>query len=256
MTGAELGLAASVFLAGAVECVEALTIVLAVGSTRSWPSALGGSAAAFVVLAAVVAVLGAGIGALPIDPLRVVVGVLLLVFGAQWLRKAVLREAGRKAMRDESAAFDRELAAARAAGETRGSWDLYSFSIAFKGVLIEGLEVALIVVTLGANHHDIGLAAAAAGVAALTVVAAGVLARRPLARVPENALKYAVGVMLSSFGIFWTAEGAGVSWPGGEAMLLAIIACVLALSFGAVALVRRSAPPAGAAASARPPAGP
>ncbi len=253
MSGAELGLAASVFLASAVECVEALTIVLAVGSTRSWPSALGGSGAAFVALAVVVASLGAGLGTLPIDPLRVVVGALLLLFGAQWLRKAVLREAGRKAMRDESVAFEQELAAAHAAGQTRGAWDAYSFSIAFKGVLIEGLEVALIVVTLGANQHDTGLAAAAAGVAALAVVAAGVLARRPLARVPENALKFAVGVMLSSFGIFWTAEGAGVSWPGGEAMLLAIIACVLVLSFAAVAVIKRSNP--AAAPTAPPPAG-
>jgi uncharacterized membrane protein len=249
MSGAELGLAASVFLASAVECVEALTIVLAVGSTRSWPSALGGTGVALVVLAVVVAALGAGLGTLPIDPLRIVVGVLLLVFGLQWLRKAVLREAGRKAKHDEALAFASEREAARAAGSNEGSWDGYSFTIAFKGVLIEGLEVALIVVTLGASRHDTGLAAAAAGAAAVAVLAAGLLARRPLARVPENTLKYAVGVMLCAFGIFWSAEGAGLHWPGGEAMLPAIIAIVLALSFVAVAAIRRSTP-------ARRPAGP
>jgi uncharacterized membrane protein len=243
MSGAELGLAASVFLASAVECVEALTIVLAVGSTRSWHSALGGTGAALASLAVIVAGLGAGLGTLPIDPLRVVVGLLLLLFGLQWLRKAVLREAGRKAMHDEAAAFLREREAARAAGATGGRWDAYSFTIAFKGVLIEGLEVALIVVTLGANQHDTGLAAAAAGAAALAVLAAGLLARRPLARVPENTLKYAVGVMLCSFGIFWSAEGAGLHWPGGEAMLLAIVAIVLALSLCVVAAIRRNAPP-------------
>jgi uncharacterized membrane protein len=247
MSGAELGLAASVFLASAVECVEALTIVLAVGTTRSWPSALGGTGVALVVLAVVVAALGAGLGAVPIDLLRVVVGVLLLVFGLQWLRKAVLREAGRKAMHDEEAAFVSESEAARAAGAREGRWDAYSFSIAFKGVLVEGFEVALIVVTLGANQRDTGLAAAAAGVAALAVLAAGLLARRPLSRVPENTLKYAVGVMLCSFGIFWSAEGAGLHWPGGEAMLLAIIALVLGLSFAALATIRRAAPSGGPA---------
>jgi uncharacterized membrane protein len=247
MSGAELGLAASVFLASAVECVEALTIVLAVGSTRSWPSALSGAGSAFVLLAALIAALGAGLGQLPVEELRLVVGLLLLAFGAQWLRKAVLREAGRKAMRDESAAFARESEAALEAGATHGRWDPYSFTIAFKGVAIEGLEVALIVVTLGANHHDTGLAAAAAGLAAITVAGAGLLARHPLARVPENALKYAVGVMLCSFGIFWAAEGAGLSWPGGEAMLLAIVALVLAFSLAAVAALRRSAPARGPA---------
>lgn len=236
MSAAELGLAASVFLASAVECVEALTIVLAVGVTRSWPSALTGVGAAFALLAAVVLVFGAGLGTLPIDAVRIVVGVLLLVFGLQWLRKAVLRQAGLKAMRDESAAYDTELEAAAEAARQAGGWDAYSFAIAFKGVLIEGLEVALIVVTLGASRHDIGLAAAAAGVAALTVLIVGVAVRHPLSRVPENTMKFAVGVMLSSFGVFWGAEGLGVSWPGGEAMLVPIVLVVLACS---VLMVRR-----------------
>ncbi len=239
MSGAELGLAASVFTACAVECVEALTIVLAVGSTRSWRSALAGVGVALLALAVIVAVLGAGLGALPVDPLRLVVGALLLLFGLQWLRKAVLRQAGRKSLRDEDAAFDRELEAAREAERARGGWDAYAFAIAAKGVLLEGLEVALIVVTFGADHHRTGIAAAAAGVAALVVLLAGLAVRRPLARVPENAMKYAVGVMLSSFGVFWFAEGAGLSWPGGEAILLALIASVLFCSLAAVALLRR-----------------
>jgi uncharacterized membrane protein len=240
MNGAELGLAVSVFLACAVECVEALTIVLAVGTTRSWPSALGGVGAALVALAAIVAALGAGLSALPVDALRLVIGALLLLFGLQWLRKAVLRQAGRKALRDENAAYSGELAAARDAARHEGDWDSYAFAIAAKGVLLEGLEVALIVVTFGADHHRTGLAAGAAGVAALTVLLAGVAVRRPLARVPENAMKYAVGVMLSSFGVFWFAEGAGVSWPGGEAILLALIAVVLACSLVAVQLLQRA----------------
>ncbi len=242
MSGAELGLAASVFLACAVECVEALTIVLAVGSARSWRSALAGVGAAAVALAIVVAVIGAGLDQLAIDPLRVLVGALLILFGLQWLRKAVLRQAGRKAMRDEDASYAHELEAARSTAKGSGAWDAYAFAIAAKGVLLEGLEVALIVVTFGATHHHTGLAAVAAGLAALVVVLAGLAVRRPLARVPENTMKYAVGVMLCSYGVFWLAEGSGLSWPGGEAMLPVLIAAVLACSLAAVALLRRAPP--------------
>ena len=240
MSGADVGLAASVFLASAVECVEALTIVLAVGSSRSWRSALSGVAAALLALAAIVLVIGGGLAQLPIDLVRVLVGVFLLAFGLYWLRKAVLREAGRKAMHDEDLAFAHELDAARAAGQAQPGFDAYSFSIAAKGVLVEGLEVALIVVTAGAAHGNTGLAAAAAGLAALTVLAAGVAARRPLARVPENTLKFAVGVLLTAYGVFWAGEGAGVSWPGGDAMLLALVAIVLGGALGAVQVLRRS----------------
>jgi uncharacterized membrane protein len=224
VSGTELGLALSVFVACAVEAVEALTIVLAVGTTRSWSSALYGTGAAVVALAAVVAALGPALTALPLDTLRLVVGALLLMFGLQWLRKAVLRAAGLKALHDEEAAFEAETAAARAAGEVRRDGiDGYAFLISFKGVLLEGLEVAVIVLTFGANQHRIGLAAAAAGVAVALIVLAGVAARAPLARVPENAMKFSVGVMLTSFGTFWGAEGAGASWPGGDAALLAIV---------------------------------
>jgi uncharacterized membrane protein len=242
MSGADVGLAASVFLASAVECVEALTIVLAVGSTRSWRSALSGVAVALLALGVLVAVLGGGLSALPVDLVRVLVGAFLLVFGLHWLRKAVLREAGRKAMRDEDLAYGRELEAARSAGpsDLRPGWDAYSFSIAAKGVLVEGIEVAVIVVTLGAPHGNTGLAAAAAGLAALSVVLAGLAARHPLSRVPENTLKFAVGVMLTGYGVFWVGEGAGVSWPGDQAMLAVLVAAVLGCALAAVRLLRRS----------------
>jgi uncharacterized membrane protein len=242
VSGPELGLAVSVFLACAVEAVEALTIVLAVGTTRSWSSSLYGAGTAAAALAAVVAALGPALTALPIDVLRLVVGGLLLVFGLQWLRKAVLRAAGLKALHDEAETFAAERAAARAASaQNLGGIDGYAFAVSFKGVLLEGLEVAVIVLTFGANQHRVGLAAAAAGAAVAVVVLAGVAARAPLARVPENTMKFAVGVMLTSFGTFWGAEGAGASWPGGDAALLAIIPG-LAVACGAMAVWLRRLP--------------
>ena len=244
MSGAELGLALSVFLACAVEAVEALTIVVAVGSTRSWRSAMTGVGAAIVVLAAIVAALGPALTSLPIDVLRLLVGGLLLIFGLQWLRKAILRSAGLKAKHDELEAYELQTRAARAAGARHPGLDPYSLTIAFKGVLLEGLEVAFIVLTFGANQHRIPLAAAAAGVAVLLVLAAGFAARGPLARVPENTLKFAVGVMLTSFGSFWGAEGAGAQWPGSDAALLVIIPGVLLASIAMAWTIRRSAQPA------------
>jgi uncharacterized membrane protein len=240
MSGPELGLAVSVFLACAVEAVEALTIVLAVGVTRSWSSALSGVGAAVVALAVIVAALGPALTALPINVLRLVVGGLLLVFGLQWLRKAVLRAAGLKALHDEARAFAHETEAARAAGRRDAGFDGYSFTIAFKGVLLEGLEVAFIVLTFGANQHRIGLAAAAAGVAVALVALTGIAVRAPLARVPENMMKFSVGVMLTSFGTFWGAEGAGTSWPGGDAALLALVPAVSLLSLTLVRWLRRA----------------
>jgi uncharacterized membrane protein len=239
MSGAELGLAVAVYLACAVECVEALTIVLAVGVTRSWRSAFTGVAAAAVVLAALTAALGPAMTSLPIGVLRVVVGGLLLVFGVQWLRKAILRATGLKALHDEEAAFEQERAAAGDAGAVAGGFDGYSFTVSFKGVLLEGLEVVFIVLTFGANQHRVGLAAAAAAVAVAVVVIAGIAVHEPLTRVPENALKFGVGVMLTSFGMFWSAEGAGANWPGGDAALLVIIPLTLGFSLGLVAMVRR-----------------
>lgn len=227
MSGAELGLALSVFLACSVEAVEAFTIVLAVSVTRSPRAALAGTGAAVLVLAAIVGALGPSLVLIPIDALRLLVGGLLLGFGVQWLRKAILRSAGRKARHDELAAFAHETRQARAAGAVAPGFDGYSFAIAFKGVLLEGVEVVFIVLGLGAGRHDVGLAAVAAGLAVLVVVAAGLAIRAPLARVPENAMKLAVGVLLTSFGVFWLGEGAGAAWPGGDASLLALLPCVL-----------------------------
>jgi uncharacterized membrane protein len=230
MSGSELSLAISVFLASAVEAVEAFTIVLAVGSTRKWSSTLAGVAAATVVLCVLIAALGPALTVLPIEALRLVVGGLLLVFGLQWLRKAILRAGGVKALHDEEATFAEETEAARRAGLTDGV-DSYSFAIAFKAVLLEGLEVAFIVVTFGANQDDVPLAAFAAVLAVLAVLIAGMIARAPLARVPENAMKFAVGVLLSTFGVFWGAEGAGVEWPGGEAALPMLAVLIAAASW-------------------------
>jgi uncharacterized membrane protein len=229
-----------VFLACAVEAVEALTIVLAVGVTRSWRWSLAGVAAATAALAVIVAALGPALDAIPIDALRVIVGALLLVFGLQWLRKAVLRAAGLKAQRDEFKAFAAETDAARAAGVAGDGFDGYAFTIAFKGVLLEGLEVAFIVLTFGSSQHDIGLAAIAAGVAVVVVILTGFAVRAPLARVPENNMKFAVGVMLTSFGVFWGTEGAGASWPGGDVALLVLVPGVLLVSLGLVQWLRRA----------------
>jgi uncharacterized membrane protein len=232
----------AVFLASAVEGVEAVTIVLAAGLTRGWRSALVGAGVASVALAAIVAVLGPALTALPIDILRLVVGALLLIFGLQWLRKAILRASGFKALHDEDAIFAAELAADRAIGREPRGIDGYGFTVSFKGVLLEGLEVAFIVVTFGSNQHNIPLAVLAALAAALLVIVAGVAVRAPLSRVPENILKYAVGVMLTAYGTFWGAEGAGAHWPGGDAAILALIAFTLVTSaLLGVAMRRRHA---------------
>jgi uncharacterized membrane protein len=230
----------AVFAASAVEAVEALTIVLAVGVVRGWRSTLIGVGAASLVLAAVIAALGPALTHVPISSLRLVVGALLLAFGLQWLRKAILRASGFMAQRDEAAAFERERAdAGAAATEGNAGMDWYSFTVAFKGVLLEGLEVAFIVVTFGSTQGHLGLAIVAAAAAALLVVVVGVIVRGPLARVPENALKYAVGVLLTSFGTFWGAEGAGVDWPGGDVAILGVVGFVLASAFTLTWLLRR-----------------
>lgn len=215
----------AVFLACAVEAVEATTIVLAAGTARDWRSALSGVGAGLVVLAVVVGALGPAVAALPLGALRLVVGGLLLVFGLQWLRKAILRASGHKALHDEAAIYQRELDAARQARpERRGAVaDWYAFTLSFKGVVLEGLEVVFIALTFGGNQHDIPLAALAALAAVVAVAAGGVAVRAPLARVPENTLKFVVGVMLCSFGTFWGAEGAGVTWPGSDAALLVLV---------------------------------
>ncbi len=239
MTTSAIFLVLAAFLASAVEMVEALTIVLAMGVTRGWRSALIGVAVAAVALAIIVAIFGPLLTLIPLAILRLVVGGLLLIFGLQWLRKAIMRASGYKALHDEEATFRAETEAARRAGTVeRAGMDWYAFTISFKGVFLEGLEVAFIVLTFGSTQGSIPLAAAGA-VAALVVVAiVGVVIHAPLSRVPENTMKFAVGVMLTTFGIFWGAEGAGVVWPGETLALLAVLAFVLVLSLGAVALMR------------------
>jgi uncharacterized membrane protein len=227
------------FLASAVEAVEALTIVLAVGVVRGWRSTLIGVAAASLVLAGVVAALGPALQRIPIETLRFVVGALLLAFGLQWLRKAILRASGYKPLHDEAEAFARERQEAGSAVADAGRVDWYSFTVAFKGVLLEGLEVAFIVVTFGATQGRLGLATAAAVTAGVAVVITGLVVRGPLERVPENTLKFVVGVLLSSFGIFWGGEGAGVEWPGGDFAILGVIAFVGLVSFGLTRALRR-----------------
>jgi uncharacterized membrane protein len=239
MSGGALFVA--VFLACVVEAVEALTIVLAAGTGRDWRSAITGVVAGVVVLALVVAVLGPAVTAIPLGGLRLVVGGLLLIFGLQWLRKAILRASGLKALHDEDAIYAAELAAAQGAPVGRRGMvaDWYSFTLSFKGVVLEGLEVVFIALTFGANQENVPLAAVAALAAVLVVAVAGIAVRAPLARVPENTMKFVVGIMLTSFGIFWGAEGAGAVWPGADAALLVIVPAVAVFALGLVAVVRR-----------------
>jgi uncharacterized membrane protein len=239
-----LPLILTVFVACAVEAIEALTIVLAAGLTRQWRSTFQGMAAALVVLAAVVGVLGPTITLLPLGALRLVVGALLAIFGLQWLRKAILRASGHKALHDEASAYLREVAAAKAAPEVAKGRvsDWYAFTLSFKGVLLEGLEVVFIVITFGDNQRDLGAAVIGAAIAVVVVTVTGIAVRAPLAKVPENALKFAVGIMLTSFGSFWGAEGAGVAWPGGDAALLVIVPVVAVVSLSYVLWIRRYRP--------------
>ncbi|MFN8150237.1 MAG: hypothetical protein U0R24_03790 [Solirubrobacterales bacterium] len=208
-----------------VEAVEAATIVLAMGVTRGWRSAFTGLAAALVALALVVAAMGPALEALPLDVLRLIVGTLLLIFGLQWLRKAALREAGLIPLHDEEVAYEREREAAERVGRRRGfaAVDPYAFTVTFKSSFLEGLEVAFIALTFGSNAGDVPLAAATAVAAAIFVAGVAIVTRGPLTRVPENQLKLAVSVLLTSFGLYWGVEGAGADWPGGEVALLALL---------------------------------
>ena len=231
-----LPLILTVFIACVVEAVEALTIVLATGITREWRSTFQGMAAALVALAVITAAVGPAINELPLTALRVVVGALLAIFGLQWLRKAVLRATGYKALHDEASAYLREVTAAEAATKEakHGVTDWYSFTLAFKGVLLEGLEVVFIVVTFGDNQKNYGAAVIGAAAAIILVTIVGIAVRAPLTKVPENWMKLAVGVMLTSFGTFWGAEGAGVRWPGNDAALLVVIPVVAVVAAGCI----------------------
>jgi uncharacterized membrane protein len=236
----------AVFLACVVEAVEATTIVLAAGTARDWRSATSGMAGALAVLAIVVAVLGPAVSEVPLRGLRLFVGALLLVFGLQWLRKAILRASGHKALHDEGKIFAEQLATAAAKPRRSAGLvpDWYGFTLSFKGVLLEGLEVVFIVLTFGANQHDVGLAAVAAACAVVLVAAVGVAIRAPLRRVPENTMKFVVGIMLTAFGTFWGTEGAGAHWPGSDAALLVLIPGIAVFALALVAVLRGNPVPA------------
>lgn len=232
-------LAGTTFVASAVEAVEAMTIVLAVGVAVSWSAAFRGAGLGLLVLSAVVAVFGPLLHAIPLAALELAIGVLLALFGLAWLRKAILRYAGRKALRDEDANYAREVGALRAAEAARNG-DRVGAAVAFKAVLLEGLEVAVIVVTFGAaSRAALGWAAAGAVVAVLAVVLLGLALRRPASRVPENAMKFAVGIMLVSFGTFWAGEGLGIAWWRADLSLAVLVAGYLAVSGLLVLAARR-----------------
>jgi len=229
----------SAFLASIVEGVEALTVVLATGTTRGWRSTLIGAGAALLALAVVIAILGPALAYVPLDVLRVIVGGLLLVFGLQWLRKAILRAGGYMAIRDEEAIYRAQLVAAQTANPKQGPGiDWYAFTLAFKSVFLEGFEVAFIVITFGGAQGNIPLAALGALGALIAVVITGAVLKEPLERIPENTIKFGVGVLLSTFGLFWSAEGLGVEWPGSDLAILGILAFMTLISVGFVAVLR------------------
>jgi Ca2+/H+ antiporter, TMEM165/GDT1 family len=250
VTSDAVGVVAATTLASGVEFVEALTIVLAMGTTRGWRSTWAGVGTALVALALITALAGYALQSwLPEALLQLAVGALLLIFGLQWLRKAILRAAGLKALHDEEDAFREEVEAARAAGEERRlGLDWFAFVVSFKGVFLEGLEIVFIVITFGLNANSIALATVGAAIGGVIVLAAGLALHKPLARVPENTIKFVVGLLLSTFGTFWAVEGLGwfgpddasLNWPGGDAALLVLLAAWCALAW---ATVRLLAPP-------------
>jgi uncharacterized membrane protein len=233
---------AASFLASLVECVEALTVVLAVGSVRGWRSALAGCATALAVLAAIVAVLGRTLLRVPLHLIQLAVGALILLFGLRWLRKAILRSARLIALHDEAVAFAKNVAKMRPAGAPGEAFDTTAFAAAFHITMLEGTEVVFIVTAIGAGGAGLMRAASAgAAAAAVVVIALGLLLHRPLARVPENTLKFTVGVLLSAFGTFWFGEGAGLAWPGGDLAIPALAAAYLALAVVLVPVCRAMA---------------
>jgi uncharacterized membrane protein len=230
---------AAAFLGSSVEAVEAMTIVLAVGAVRGWRSALMGSAGGLVTLAAIVVVLGTALAAIPIDYLQIAVGTALLLFGIRWLRKAVLRSAGVVALHDESAIYATQTNTLQSSERSAARWDAVAALTAYKAVVLEGVEVVVIVIGVGTVGNMI-LPASIGALAACTLVAAvGALLHRPLARVPENTLKYGVGVMLTSFGWFWFGEGIGIRWPYGDAAILCLMLVLFVASALMVRCVRR-----------------
>jgi uncharacterized membrane protein len=245
------GLLIATFAACFVETVEAATIVMAMGFTRSWRSTMLGTGSALGLLAVVTAFAGYALQTfLPDSVLQLVIGGLLLVFGLQWLRKAILRESGLKAIHDEEQIYRQEVAEAKAAGRTGEGIDMFAFMVSFKGVFLEGMEVVFIVITFGLNARNVPAASLAAAAAVVVVVGIAVVARRPLSMINENQLKYAVGLLLSSFGTYWVIEGIGVfraghesvGWPGRDLAILGMFICWFVLSRVFVATLKRPQP--------------
>jgi uncharacterized membrane protein len=239
MAAATWGLLIATFVACIVEMVEATTIVMAMGFTRSWKSAMAGTGAAIVALAVVTSIAGYALTTwLPESALQLAIGGLLLIFGLQWLRKAILRSSGRKALHDEDQIYQDEVEAAKAAGQPATGLDMFSFMVSFKGVFLEGMEVVFIVITFGLNDHNVPAAAIGAVAAIVVVLGIAIALRRPLSMVPENLLKYGVGLLLASFGTYWAVEGIGIfrsgreslAWPGNDAAILVLLVAWFALS--------------------------
>jgi uncharacterized membrane protein len=237
---ASLAVALPSFLASLVEFVEALTIVIAVGATRGWRPAGLGTLGAIALLAIAIVALGPALGRVPVASLELVVGILLLLFGMRWLRKAALRYAGTIAFHDEAKIYALHTERLTGSGAPAGA-DWGAIATTFNAVVLEGLEVVFIVIALGATAGALVAASVGAAAAGCVVTFAGFALRAPLARIPENLLKFGVGVMLSAFGTFWTGEGLGITWPGDDAALLWLVLGFLAASLSAVALARRSA---------------
>ena len=227
------------FLASLVEFVEALTVVLAVGAIRGWRPALAGTGLALLTLTVLVVALGPALARIPLATVQLVVGTLLLLFGLRWLRKAILRAAGIIALHDETAAYAAEAdLLSHSPRRFLAGWDTVAVTAAFKIVMLEGIEVVFIVIAIGAVSGLLVPAGVGAGAALLLVIGLGVALHRPLARIPENTLKFLVGVLLSAFGAFWVGEGAGLDWPGADWSILALIAAFLAVALIMVALCR------------------
>jgi uncharacterized membrane protein len=230
------------FAASLVEFVEALTVILAVGAIRGWRGALGGTVAALVVLLVIIIVLGPALSRVPLDGLQLLVGGLLLLFGMRWLRKAILRAAGVIPLHDEEAAYARQSDALRQLGSISQGWDRIAVATSFKITMLEGIEVVFIVIAIGAAGHGLLIPASLGALAALLVVALlGLALHRPVARIPENALKFGVGVLLCAFGTFWFGEGLGLVWPGGDGSILALMGGFLAVALLTIPVCRNQA---------------
>lgn len=261
MNAVTWGLVIAVFVACIVEMVEATTIVLAMGFTRGWRSAFAGTACALVALAAFTAIAGYALATwLPEAALQLVIGTLLLIFGLQWLRKAIYRVSGRKALHDEDAIYADEVKAASEAGAASSTGiDMFGFMVSFKGVFLEGTEVVFIVLTFGLSAGNVPAAVYGAAAAVVLVLIAAILVRKPLSMVPENTLKFGVGLLLTAFGTFWSIEGLGIfrsghhslGFPGADFAILYFLAATIALTWVLIWVLRRPSAP-----SASSPAGP